>query len=623
MVTVTQSIERGKKSGLWKYDGHSYYSAGLLQAITPTATAGPGIGNLTEGTYKYMVVYKYIDNRGNLIYGNSSLLRGERTIEATGVNNTGSITTNNPIMLLVDDPIPFNYNTAQVDGGGSPITLAAGTGDRTITVDAATHTLRVGDWATFAVTGDTVYSFRIKEKTATTIVINKTDDALLSLPDNNTISSGFTVDIYRTKQDGQTYYLLVSLPIKPPPTAAITYTDVTADNDLGTEWLGPYTGRLRRDVPPVMGVIERHQGGLAGAGDPENGETLYWSGTHPEYWPTGTHNADIGSEQGKITALASDSIDTLLAFKEDAIINVSGDLHFLAFSVSSYDEGDVGSPSPGGWVKVRQGLLVMSSKGPRFIRAGEVSDYDERLIPYFYNNKYQQTVSTEVLDANKDKLVLSRVVSAHDKDDRKLYYFIPAETYPMLANSNSLLVVVDYSHNTWSVYTYPEDHLPNGGMDFYDNTLYWLSRTENGSYSTAKAILYKSNKTQTKYDYTDNTEAISALWRPQWEYMGEPSIDKEFNTLKIWSLGATPFASFTLGVKTYRNFSNDTADTETTVDFSAATTLDATIDLVLNRAKALQLEFSNSTKFEPIRITGYEISVAAPYRKEGIEDEQG
>lgn len=622
-----------RKTGLYKYDGLTLSAAGLPQTKIALITSTNALGGALSGTYKYLIRFKHVDNQGNVTYGNESLILGESTVTPPW---PASFCLNVPTLYsCLEGDVGICFEGARSAAANGAQAIGATIGNKSVTVESG-HNLRIGDWICYNDQADrtignvvnTIKRYRVTGVTDTTITFNKTDTGAHSISDGAHISSGTTVEIWRTKSEGQTYYFVDEMPA--PYNEALKrgyFYDHRADADLGGEWLGPYTGRSRHDLPPVMPIIENHQGLLIGGGFKEESETISWSNENgPEGFPLGTNSLDVpASRPGRLTAIVSDNLDTLVAFKENCAVPIAGDFYSGAISIQNSQEGDVGCPSPHGWARIRNSIFFISNKGPRIFEGGQVTNFDKSLTNYFMNNYYRQAYNTAIASTNYTKLVVRRTVAIHDIDNQRVLFFVPAEGVAgqtvSCPNENSRIFVMDYGNALWSTFEFPALQNMAGGGDVYKNELYFSSVFVPSGGSVITSSLFKRLNTRTLYDYADNTKAINQVFKPQWEHLGEPSIDKQFKQVKVWSLNPDVFLAFTLTIKSYLNFSS-LLDMNTTRAFSVATDLDAVVEMPLTRAKAMQLEFSCNTHFQRAHITGYELSAAVPYRKERVDDDK-
>jgi len=634
-ITGAQGV-RDDIGGMVRYDGHMLAMAGL-PTLPVSATATNSSGSLIAGSYRYAVNLKNIDFRGNVVRGPANI---------TGIENPVSVAAPNDAITFAIVPLQnsawkaaqWNLNSAVSSG---PHTFISGnSGTYTIAVNAG-HTLRVGDMATFTdrSTGlSTGFStgecerYKVTAVTATSVTIDfdKTSNSIVCT--GNVLSNNCTFEVWRSEADGTDLFFQVEVPAT-DSSATFSVVDGTADTS-GRLWEGPFTGRNTKDAPPAMRIIESHQGIIVGGGSKDFPEKIYWSNSDSvENFPAATNELFLpATNAGSITAIASDNIDTLDVFREDSVTPIFGDFISGAISISEESIGDVGCPSPLGWVKARNNIYFISNKGPRTINSGKVGFFDDRLITYFLDNFYVQ-VDQEPSSIDNTKLVLKRSISVHDQENQRLIFYIPAEDmndagdadlllYPV--TSNSKVFVYDYANDLWSLFDMAHDMW--GGAAFYKNEVYFLSAAgmQDGFSvpSTPDSIsgaLMKFSNDGILYDYIDNSTKITNTFKPQWEFLNEPSVDKQFQRIKTWQLNPERHVPFTLTVKTYKNFDEVNVDTNTTLDFQSSATQQDEKKLKLSKVQSLQVELSNDTVFENPLLSGYEMLITPVYKKEDLK----
>lgn len=611
--------------GIFKYDGQNLYVAGLPQAPIPTLSSSAAAG-MDDGTYKYFYRYKFKDWQGGEITGNPSnqgLEPATITVANGAANNRVAVAVKTPNAALSSELPDILDRVSRVNSGGGHTIVAGNSATYAIPVDNPPST-RIGNWATFVDrTSGEIRNYRVAAVAATSITIDFTGTVNETLSDNDYISNGLTIELFRTKADNVNFFKVAEFPIE-----TFSYTDSTHDDDLGYEWDGPYTGRFRHDPPPLLRLLEVHEGTLVGAGNPSNPESLYWSGTHPEYWPLSTNSLDVPAGQGgEITAIASDKTSTLLCFRENEVTPIVGSFLEGNIVVSEVIEGDCGCPSPFGWTRLRDAIVFMSNKGPRVIMSGSLLEPDERVDAYFQNNFYEWDSGSDIQSADEDKFVVRRTIATHDKDNMCLLFFVPCESstsghYPY-PNTNSRIFVFDYSSKIWTLFSSAAgaggEALINfaGGAAFYKNKLYFASHAVSGGGVTSS--LMKSLNRGDLYDYVDHVEPILNEFAPQWETVSEPSYDKDFQRIKVWSMGADPFIAFSASVETFVNFDESSARTTGTISFSSSTQVDAELQLRDTRAKAHLTKLSCNEIYKTLNISGFETQMALTYAKEDVE----
>jgi len=577
--------------GALKYDSSDLYVAGLPGIIvsTPSIVAGTELG---IGRYKYLFEWVKTDAVGNEIHGNATDLEGDISVTTTSGNQRVSLTLPN-----LRTSSEFGQRSARISAPSSP--------GHTFSVDAGTNSLRLGDWVYFKnLLSNRIVCKKVVALTDTSVTIEGPAAVqVTNVPDSfgnpQNIVSNALIRVFRTKLGGLFYYLVVEPGVPNDcfsPTT--TWVDAVPDNLLGEMWEGPFVGRDRRDMPPPCPLLENHQGLLVGIGDPDNPTRLYWSNYEsPEYWPKSTNYQDITSTgNGPFTAMASSSTDTLLLFKEDCYKPVSGDLFYGNISLTADPQTEIGCPSHRGVITFNGGVFFLSKSGPRMIVGDSIQPPDRRLTEAFYHEVDVRNW-TAAVDIYNHRFIFC------PPGDWKVPILGPIYTY-------------DYVNDVWQTIETPMCPFAYGGFLSSGKDLYLLG---GAGVSGLEGRLFQQIRTNTKYDYIDaGGYPIRMVFRPQWDFLDEPCLDKEFLRAIVWSISAAPFIPFELTVKTYRNFNTEASDTVAVVTFSSASEVDKQIDLVLNRSKALQFEFSNERRLECPHITGYEIEVALPYRKEHV-----
>jgi hypothetical protein len=601
----------GRASGLGKYDGKQCYLAGMPSCTAPTLTATAGAGLEEESTYKYLIQWKHIDNKGNIVFGKDSTFDAEAEVTTTEDNRQVQITL----------PSLSGQFFGILNSGIVNESLA--TGD-TVAVTTG-HTLRGHNQNIFLLDRSEnlvrAKKFVCEEVAETSITLTEDVDAILC-QDGDPVSQGPIIQIYRTKGDGTEYYLAAEIPANGDWT---TWTDSLTDDDLGEKWLGPYTGMYRRDVPPVMPIIENHQGGLVGGGGPIETESIFWSGIESvEYFPEGTNMLDLSStEAGAVTAIASDGLDMLDVFKANSMVVIAGDLVLGNISIVDELVGDIGCPSADGWQKVRGLLLIMSEKGPRLVQNGQLIQPDDRLITYFTNNYYELEEGT-LPDGSDEKFYVRYATSAHDYESQRILFFVPCldregAAFTINANVNSRVFVYDYANDYWTTYKLNANHNWLGGATFYRNRTVWISRAVIDTGDTnSRGLLMGALTSNTIYDFHDNCLSIPYKFRPQWEFLDEPSMDKDILKFKVWSMNRPFDFDSSIGFKTYLNFSTTTADTVTTVTLDESKISDI-VKLRHNKACSFLFSFEGNSYLDSPHLTGFEYEIAVPYDKEHIK----
>lgn len=611
-----------RETGLLQYDSQQVSLGTIPQAKISAMAAVAGAG-LSVGEYKYLVRYKFTNKQAQLFWGSDSLILEERRITTTGVN--AQVTVQVFIAGALNSCFFLPINTSIVNGNQVAVVTI------TVLVPAAPkQRFRVGDIATFIdrATG-LIQNRSITGVTTTTITIS---GAVVSVNNGDTISNGLSFEVFRTTVFGNQYYLQGEYPIAPNDT--LTITDVTPDTSLVVKWDGPFLGTNRRDIAPVVTKIASHQGALVGTGDRLNPNTAFWSVPGEPYaWPAGTNNTDVPSSIGGIlTAIASDNENSLIVGKGNAYYAISGDLGTAQVSVTTSSEGDVGIPGQSSIVKARSSLVYLSNKGPRVSLGGDVDGFGDRLISAFLNNNYTQQKFIAVSSTDENKLVLQRAVSGHDIEGQKILLWMGGESgapgianYNLRPNGTSFVFVYDYANDIFTKYVFSTEDANNpynmaGGIASYKGDLYFISRFIAPGSTQLRGALYKFNNTNTRYDYQDDSYKIVHTWRPSHDTGDDPSVNKEFLRLKVYSFlpSTLTFGTFNITLSTYKDFIDSISHFTTVYSFSASTTKEKLAKLRSDKMRVCLFQFVVSAIFESPRITGYEYVIALPYQKDDL-----
>ena len=615
------SANNNAEVGLVKYDGQSSYLAGLPQPPLPTAysVTAIGAGGLDPGTYKYLLQYKHTDPRGNVIYSNPTLFLGEIVLTATnpaGQNRldlthyTGTPSLSNALTL--------KYGTATINGNQ---TLLTGSASRSITINNP-HTLRVGEYACYIDrSGSGLKSRLITSVSATSVTLEfLTTDATETVNNTDGLSTGHIVQIWRTKKNGQTYYLELEKPYY--DTLTTTHQSVYPDSSLTIEWDGPPTGSRRRDMPPPGPLVTVHQGKIIVGGYAKTPNTLNWSGTDScEQFSLSTNSTNLASTaQGPITAIASAGSDVLLAWKERSLLTVVGDFYSGAVYTAQALDGDVGCPSATGWCRVRDALVWMSPIGLRSWKDGQVSDMGDRIRARLPTTIPNQTRSTTW---DSQGLLARRTVAYNDPYNQRAIFFVPYEqTSLLLINEwkpvdSSKFFVWDYKNDFISEWTNDTGQsVPfnaAGGIDYYNNEVFFLGRVKVDYQDYLQSYLWAPRRDGGGAVY--GTASLSV----QWEFLGEPSFPKDFLSIKVWKVNDSTNSGYSTKVRTYSDFSTSTYD-QAQIDWSTGQTW-SDVPLTKFNRSAAAFNFRPSIIGEPLRLTGYELIIATPFRKERTDFE--
>lgn len=593
--------------GLFKYDGQTFYKAGMPRGSI--SAVGVGVGGALTGTYLYGSTYVQVDNQGQVIEGN---------ISAT---SAAVIPAAQEIDVTLDNILAasgFNTNAAIVAGAQGPVNI--------ITVDdgsGGSHTLKVGDTAYFfdSVSGGYV-TRAVTAVGATTVTV---DGAGVTVADNAVISNNLRIAIWRTVDSGVTKFLVAEIPNN-PFVATQVYSDNLIDSSLGATYIAP---RYGHDEPPKGQYLATYRNLIIIAGTQANTSRFYWSDSDgPEYFPQASHAGDINTKIGDSIRGVGVNNDQLCIFKDQSIFVGAGDFGNLNFVIDQLTSGDLGCVSHHSIQEVREGVLYfLTSRGPYQIVGGQLPS---PVGPTVSDSGRQfsriESFFTDLRDEVETHPVLRRSVAINWPEQAKYVLFIPSEDESSGgdANANSTVWVFDYSRGAW---------LPNwkninaaAGIATHNDKVYWSTRATQDL--TAKFL-----DTNDEYDFADHTIPVEWIYQDNWEHLGQPNIKKKFLRLVMMVLDEIESAEWVMTVEMGVEFSKDIVWATLDVPFGDAGSLgwgdspwgefpwgepiniSKKLKLKSNKTKALRIVYKNNELHKNVLITGWELQVAAPYKE--------
>lgn len=595
---------------LMKYDGQTFYRAGLPTPNAPTVALAAGA--VTGTTYFHKAQFIQYDAAGNIIEGN-------HTNTATSVSPAGqsmNVTVQNAVAGT-----GYNTNCAVVNGNQVGVT--------TITVVNG-HTLQVGDTAYFLDRSSGNYVTReVTARANTTITIS---GAAVNVNNSDVISNNLRIAIWRTKTGGtaaSNFYLVAEIPNN-SFAATQVYNDNKADAALGELFLVPATDRS----PPPMGrYVSSWQNVMAIGGIPTLKNVLAYSDSdNPEYFPADSNQLLIDPGNGDIITGICPSNEVFTVHGEVTFTVISGELASGQVRVET-KALDVGCSAHATLNDVDGVLMWLSPKGPRYSLGGQVP---RPLGPALDQNEGNQASRIDPAFNNdgkseEQKVRMKRALSFVDSKNDFLLIFVPCENgddtlrYP---NTNSLVFVYDKVRDAWLIW---DSYNFAGGMTSLDEEVYIVERRYSTYETSVQSIMYRRNNLVDAYDYADNTSAIAIDYAPQWEAQGEPSVLKDALKIKIFSLESVANNQFTVTVDEEINYQTDVSVASFDVPFTGGGYGNMRYDIdpygdpsqdgIIRplgrvRMKSMRPRFSNDTIHENVLITGWEIEFSSPYDTE-------
>lgn len=597
---------------LYKFDGQNCYRAGMPAGAVPTLT-NTGAGNVDLGAHVYNIIYEQTDAVGNVIEGDE----GTQSITLAG-NSTVSVQVAN-----IQSSTGFNTNCAMV--AGAQVTV------NTITVDngaGGANTMKSGDKAYFYDSVSAGYVTRnITARTATTITV---DGAAVTVADNAPISNNLKIAIYRSEAGGTATFLVVKIPNN-SFTATSTYSDNNADSTLGVEYLVPIKNH---GLPPKGKYITPYYNQLVVAGSLTYPNVFFWSDIDsPEYFPTGDNFELAQSFNGDPITGIKQANEVLCVFETNATHVYAGDFvnNNISHEITSHSIGCVSHHSI---AQVEQEIIFLSKKGVYSVVSGQIPQEQSKLIQPFF--KQSQDVSSV------DLYVLKRSVGIVDIINERYLLYIPTESTEstnVYGNDNYSILVLDYSHNydqedisrVWLKWNFANTN-PLGGMAFFNGNLVFQERRYSVFNSTVDHVTYMFLNNNTTYDYADNTNPIEFEYKTAWYALGEPSVFKYYNRLKLFYIPENLTTDVTLTVVTEKDYTDGLEANSLTMNlvgggagygvnpYSDTPYGDVTQPNLKTKLggkfKSMRIIFSNSEYHKGVEMTGWELEASNPFRSE-------
>lgn len=601
-----------------KYDGQNVYRAGIAPSsdepegtyeVTATGTAAP------SRIYIWREQFIQIDANGNFIEGNT-VYSDEYNLADPSGGTPVTVTLQN-----IQAGSGYNTNCAVVS--------ASGTG--TVIPVTAGHTMKAGDTAFLydtAATPSPAYVTRTVVSVApTSITVDSSVGYSNSATNNrNIISNNLRIKVLRNQNTGQSPTLWFEVAEIPNNSfaATSTYTDVTPDASLVSQFIEPATDRS----PPRPGkYISSFLNLLVTAGNIEAPNEVSFSDfAGPEYFPLVSNQFTVSNTQGDIITGIHPSSETFLIFQKKGIHAVTGDIPNQSFRVDTITQ-DIGCVAHATIEDVRGKIFFLSEVGPRVMAGNSLpvglgqaagSQFNSRVDPIF--NKKERS-ETSILRSK-------RAVARNDTTGEKYIIFIPAESLSgsnKFSNTNSIALVYDYTRDSWVRWTNVDF---TGGITKIDDDMLFVSRSESSVVGTLSYYVKKMHNSDQFFDYQDHVDPIEFNWRSKWEFMGNAAVLKNFQRIRIYSVEAID-SDVTIGIETEKNFISDDILSSCSVLFEGngyglneygtapygdLSNPDRKHKLSNGRVYSLRIGLVNSQEQTNVAITGYELEMSLPYQ---------
>lgn len=498
----------------------------------------------------------------------------------------------------------------------------------------------VGDVIYFYDNKRFVYTERTISAISTTGQLSWTgDDA--NFNDDERISGGMRIEIYRTKAGGTKYYYVATIPnptvgTDVAPSAALQYAQIVYHDKLPDTNLGPeldFDIDRAPDLPPKAAFGTVHQETLVLSGILDNPNTVAFSDQEePEAFPAATNSFDIASTlPGGVTGVISDTDNNLAVFKKNGYYDVTGDLTQFAFEVRNVREGDFGISSHNSLAKIEGVVVGVGRLGIIAVSQGQVNrDFGGGIAPLY-------------IGPLTPPLELETAIGINAYDE--MHYFLTHSGIDITSASyTKATFIFDYSNDDvkgwfkWNMFNttgsyYNVDMNKIVAASMYEDRLCFLTKnpysSDLGGWAFRRKNLNLVGSDLGRPDYMEQTEYISVQIDFPTLTEGQPDIDKHFHNIKIVS-SISPYEQFTYNtpsVFAYKNFQTSSVNTgPMTYDFTASSIKEVIGPAKLSKARGFMVRLaegvSNSVTGSCPHITALVVEISLPHKPSDFSREK-
>lgn len=598
---------------LYKYDGQTFYRAGLPEPDSITSTLVGG-GAITGSNYIHQASYVQFDAAGNIFEGNIKKVDAFSPLSPVAQNMDVTVAN-------IQAGTGFNTDCAIVAGAQALVNQ--------ITVDdgsGGNHTMKEGDTAYFfdAVTGDYI-TRKVDSVTATTITVA---GAAVTVADNAVISNNLRIAIYRNYSSGVTtptvFYLVAEIPNN-SFAATQVYRDSKTDANLGALWVRPLSDR---SPPPKGKYVTAFQNSLVISGHPVFRRRVYWSdpdGT--EYFPSDTNQDDVQTTTGdKVVGIGPGG--TVLAILTErathALSGTLGDNNYIIEQKST----DTGCLSHASIIPSEGVVAWWSPRGPYAMVNGQIPQPIG--VDRASGKGRMETVLSFDGQPAAERFRTKRIQAVAWTNERMAIWFVPCESQSaggdMLPNEHSRLFVYDYSNDAWLIW---DNMNCASGLVTSGDEMYFQERRYSEFELDTQSLLYRMHNLNDAWDYEDNNQPIRWQYDTAWEAFGRPGVAKKYVKLRIYSLSNTPNNAFELEVTQESDYKRDVPLAQFTLaieglgwnedqygidPYGGQNQGQGKHDLKRALIKSTRMRYANSNDQENVLITAWEFEGSLPYK---------
>lgn len=509
---------------LQKYDGVSVYNAGVQKGAA--SVAGQATGGAITATWRYRIRLSHTDAKLNY--------------------NPGSLTTFLPVTISAKTGVDVTVTVPQTNSGYATDYAkvnGAQVGVTTITVDSG-HSLQIGDliWILDRSVSAVLATQRtVTNRTNTTVTIS---GAAVNVSDDDIISNGGLVEIYRTKNNGALLYTIAKLPLN-PASATQVFSDTTVDASVGALFTAP---TRQPDPPPIGGVIVSHQGVPVITRIPAYPNRIYYAdASNQEGFPEATNYEDLYSLAGGVITALGPNIAGMEVYYDSSTYRLLGSLgQQLEFRQVSLAVGCVHQHC---WKQLDSSQMVwISRQGPR------------QMGPGGYPQKIGNNIDSlfREMRFGSEKFVLERSMVLDNPIEGLCYFFLNAESKDgsgnVYTNNYAQTWVLDHQLNDYRWIGPWTNMNMGGGALVLDGKLCFLERRFETETATIVGDLVEQMKRQDLFDYIDHYQQPVWEWRPSFESGGDKYLKKFFQYLRVYSSDLQAATGFTVTVLIEKNY---------------------------------------------------------------------
>lgn len=622
--------------GVHKYDGlFSYMTSNYYEPYVSTAAHAAAFpATWTLGTlYKYRILIRTKDNQGNVVVSASTLpFNFTVSNAAQGIQLT--MQTRSGVSQFAGI-----IRSGIMDAAAStalPISLAPSSNDAPF---------RVGDRVSVLGPDPTVgFSWESRFGTVTawsaaagTVTVQMDAGNYTTVPVGARTVSGFVaaneavVEVYRTKANGNIFYLAGQIPLFYEPTSpTTTFVDDVLDANLGRVYDGPVDDFGNPVLNLPMGIatsLAAHQGVIAHIG--ENGNLRWDDGDFIERWIPSRAELEIASNTpGDVAGLVSDQNAQLIAAKPNALIAVTGSLPENQANTNILVENFRGVGTQASLVPFLGKIFGCGANGPFTLEQGQLQiDFANRVQTAFQfgtGNKLGGVTSVGTtpigvgIGANFRRSTVTvetprhRVIITPPNVDYSFYY--------------------DYLYNVWGVFS---GYIPSHGGTAYAGGFAFGSRFSTDD--NIGAVFERTRRTGNDFYrfFNDNCAGVEVKLTMGFDDLDAPNVAKEWQWLRAYfapvekpnfaANPATAYYATTPLLVTYKNYRFDTSSTalqDTYPGDADSWECQSKVwrlrsELVNSLAVHFYIEATGSVN-EPFILSGYDIMVAPSTKADSI-----